>query len=93
MMSQPKIFNCTIQIDKVEADPAIPGKYYFSGKILEAEPGARENAFYAEGRGINGFTFHFTPHLKAGRVIKADLGFMGDPFNQHYELTNIEPVG
>jgi hypothetical protein len=93
MIAQPQSFKCTLLIEHIKADTAIPDKYQFSGKLLGAEESARENSFYANGRSINGFTFYLSPQIKEGTTVKADVSFMGDPFVQNYQLNNIEPVG
>lgn len=92
MISQPQSFKCTLLIEQMQEDPATPGKYHFSGKILSAEKAASNNSFYAKGRSIKGFTFDAASGIAAGTTIKADVEFIGDPFTQNYQLTNIKQV-
>lgn len=92
MLSQPQSFKCTLLIEQMQEDPATPGKYLFSGKILGADKAAVNNAFYAKGRKVKGFTFDPPSGLSAGTTIKADVEFIGDPFVQNYQLTNIKQV-
>ncbi len=92
MIAQPQSFKCTLLIEHIEADTAIPDKHHFSGRLLAAEESAKDNLFYKKGRNINGFTFNLPQQIKEGTTVKADVSFMGDPFVQNYQLNNIEPV-
>jgi hypothetical protein len=92
MLSQPQSFKCTLLIEQMQADPATPGKFHFSGKIINAEKAARNNSFYERGKNIKGFIFDAPSGITEGTLVRADVGFMGDPFVQNYQLANIEPV-
>ena len=37
MLAQPQTYKCTLLIENIEFDPEVPGKNYFSGKILSVE--------------------------------------------------------
>ena len=89
-MAEPKSFKCTIQIQRVEADPEVAGKFHISGNIISAEDEAKDNTFFSSGRTIDGYTFHPPAEMKEGEKVTADVEFMGDPFKQNYQLHNVQ---
>ncbi|MCW3465675.1 hypothetical protein [Chitinophaga nivalis] len=92
MMSAPVSWICTLLLKELREDTATPGKYFVSGEILAADAGAKENTFFAKGRQIQGFTFHLPEGIQQGATIRALVAFMGDPFTQQYQLSDIQPA-
>ena len=90
MIAEPKSFQCIVHIQTIEPDPDVPDKHLISGKIVWAEEKAKENSFFNSGRAINGFTFFLPEGISAGKEVRADVEFMGDPFIQNYHLRNLE---
>jgi hypothetical protein len=90
MLAEPRSIKCVIAIRHIEADPAIPDKYLIEGEMMKADETAKDNAFFAKGRLIKGFTFNLPAQIKEGSTVKADVEFMGNPSSQNYHLQNPE---
>ena len=92
MMTAPNSWACTLHIREIREDTGTPGKFHVAGEILSAPEAVKDNTFFAIGRQITGFSFSLPVDIKPGDTVNADVEFMGDPFVQNYQLTNVERV-
>lgn len=92
MIAEPMSFRCKIRILEITEDSTAEKRYLISFVIEESPEEAEGNSFFEKGRSAKGVSFDTLTAIKPETVVWADVKFFGDPFHQHYQISNVRPT-
>lgn len=89
MIVQPQHVTCRLKLLGVKEDPAAEGRKVVRFVLVEIPQTHAENAFFATGKELKGFTFDQINQVNEGGDVWAEVEFLGNPRIRNYQLSNI----